>query len=83
MAVHIRLARAGSKRVPFYRVVATDQRAPRGGRFIERLGTWDPRSKALTLNTARIGYWVEHGAQPTATVGRLIKQAKKAASEAS
>ena len=82
MAVHIRLARAGSKKVPFYRVVAADQRAPRGGRFIERLGTWDPRTKALTLNQARIGYWMEHGAQATATVDRLIKQAAKAAPEA-
>ncbi len=82
MAVHIRLARAGSKKVPFYRVVAADQRAPRGGRFIERLGTWDPRSKALTLNTARVDYWIEHGAQPTDTVGKLIKQANKAKTEA-
>ena len=82
MAVHIRLARAGSKKVPFYRVVAADQRAPRGGRFIERLGTWDPRTKALTLNTARVSYWVEKGTQLTATVGKLIKQANKAAAEA-
>lgn len=82
MAVHIRLARAGSKKVPFYRVVAADQRAPRGGRFIERLGTWDPRTKALTLNTARVSFWMDHGAQPTATVGNLIKQASKAKEEA-
>jgi small subunit ribosomal protein S16 len=81
MAVHIRLARAGSKKVPFFRVVAADQRAPRGGRFIERLGTWDPRTKALTLNTARVAYWVEHGAQPTITVDKLIKQANKAKAE--
>ena len=52
MAVHLRLARAGTKKVPFYRIVAADQRAPRGGRFIERLGTWDPRRKELTLNRA-------------------------------
>ncbi len=82
MAVHIRLARAGSKKVPFYRVVAADQRAPRGGRFIERLGTWDPRTKALTLNAARVSYWIENGAQATATVDKLIKQANKARAEA-
>lgn len=83
MAVHIRLARAGTKKVPFYRIVAADQRAPRGGRFIERLGTWDPRGKALTVNEARIGHWIGHGAQPSATVERLLKKsaAAKAASE--
>ncbi|MCA9622110.1 MAG: 30S ribosomal protein S16 [Myxococcales bacterium] len=72
MAVHIRLARAGSKKVPFYRIVAADQRAPRGGRFIERLGTWDPRRKELNLDRGRVSYWIEQGAQPTATVDRLI-----------
>lgn len=82
MAVHIRLARAGTKKVPFYRIVATDRRAPRGGRFIERLGTWDPRRKELALDRARVGYWLEHGAQATATVDRLLKQTEKAAVEA-
>lgn len=74
MAVHIRLARAGTKKVPFYRIVAADHRAPRGGRFIERLGTWDPRRKELNLDRSRVGYWIEHGAQPSATVDRLLKQ---------
>jgi len=81
MAVHLRLARAGTKKVPYYRIVAADQRAPRGGRFIERLGTWDPRRKELTLNRARVEYWVGHGATPSATVDRLIKQSAKAPSE--
>jgi small subunit ribosomal protein S16 len=76
MAVHIRLARAGTKKVPFYRIIAADQRSPRGGRFIERLGTWDPRRKALSVDRTRIGYWLEHGAQATATVKRLIKRAE-------
>ena len=76
MAVHIRLARAGTKKVPFYRIVAADQRSPRGGRFIERLGTWDPRTKALSLDRARVSYWVGQGAQPTATVEQLIKKAQ-------
>ncbi len=78
MAVHIRLARAGSKKVPFYRIVAADQRAPRGGRFIERLGTWDPLKKELQLKNKRVDYWLGHGAQPSATVGRLIKKAARA-----
>jgi small subunit ribosomal protein S16 len=79
MAVHIRLARAGTKKVPFYRIVAADQRAPRGGRFIERLGSWDPRRKELNLNRARVKQWLANGAQPTATVDQLIKRADKAA----
>ena len=78
MAVHIRLARAGSKKVPFYRIVAADQRAPRGGRYIERLGTWNPLRKELNLNTGRVNYWLGNGAQPSATVGRLIKRASAA-----
>ena len=78
MAVHIRLARAGTKKVPFYRIVAADQRAPRGGRFIERLGTWDPRRKELAVDRGRVGYWLDHGAQASETVDRLLKQSAKA-----
>ena len=81
MAVHIRLARAGAKKTPFYRIVAADQRAPRGGRFIERLGTWDPRRKELTLDKSRVAYWLEQGALPTATVDTLIKKAHKESAE--
>jgi len=79
MAVHIRLARNGTKKVPHYRIVAADQRAPRGGRFIERLGNWDPRTKQLSLNRGRVSYWLGQGAQATATVARLIKRAETAA----
>jgi small subunit ribosomal protein S16 len=81
MAVHIRLARAGTKKVPFYRIVAADQRAPRGGRFIERLGTWDPRRKELKLDAARIKYWIGEGAQASATVTNLVKKTEKASRE--
>ncbi len=81
MAVHIRLARAGSKKSPFYRIVAADQRAPRGGRFLERLGTWDPLRKELVLKRERVQHWLGHGAQPSATVDRLIKQAGNAQTE--
>lgn len=77
MAVHIRLARAGTKKVPFYRIVAADQRSPRGGRFIERLGTWDPRGSQLTVDRTRVRYWLDHGAKPSHTVDRLLKQAEK------
>jgi small subunit ribosomal protein S16 len=82
MAVHIRLARAGTNKVPFFRIVAADQRSPRGGRFIERLGTWDPRRKALQLDRARVSYWIGQGAEASATVGRLIKQAERATDKA-
>ena len=82
MAVHIRLARTGTKKVPYYRIVAADQRAPRGGRFIERLGTWDPRRAELTLDRTRVRYWLDHGAQPSHTVGRLLKRAEALSSQA-
>ncbi len=75
MAVHIRLVRAGTKKVPFYRIVAADGRRARGGRFIERLGTWDPRRKELSLDRSRVDHWVDHGAQTSPTVGSLLKRA--------
>lgn len=78
MAVHIRLARAGTKKVPFYRIIATDQRAPRGGRFIERLGSWDPRRTELTVDRARVRYWLDRGALASHTVGKLLKKAAAA-----
>jgi small subunit ribosomal protein S16 len=74
MAVHIRLARAGTKKTPFYRIVVADQRSPRGGRFIERLGTYDPRRPELRLDTARMQHWIERGAQPSHTVSVLLKK---------
>jgi small subunit ribosomal protein S16 len=77
MAVHIRLARAGTSKVPFYRIVAADHRSSRGGRFIERLGTWDPRRHELVINGARIQHWLSVGAQPSETVGQLLKQSAK------
>lgn len=79
MAVHIRLARHGSKKRPFYRVVVTDQRSPRDGRFIERIGTFDPNTEnGLTLDLSRVDHWTGHGAQTSDTVKRLIKTAAKA-----
>ncbi|OQX67054.1 MAG: 30S ribosomal protein S16 [Sorangiineae bacterium NIC37A_2] len=79
MAVHIRLSRHGSKKRPFYRVVVTDQRNPRDGRFIERLGTFDPNAeKGLSLNLERIAYWRSQGAEASPTLDRLVKIASKA-----
>ncbi|MFO0761017.1 MAG: 30S ribosomal protein S16 [Byssovorax sp.] len=74
MAVHIRLARAGTTKTPFYRIVVADQRSPRGGRFIERLGTYDPRRPEIRLDLARVKHWISKGAQPSATVALLLKQ---------
>ena len=86
--VAIRLARHGSKRAPFYRIVATDSRNPRDGRFIEILGTWNPVSKdksaAINIKSSRLQYWIGNGAVPTDTVQRLIKSSgalKAAAAE--
>lgn len=85
MAVHIRLARYGTKKAPFYRVVVSDIRSPRDGRFIEALGTFDPRIEppVIRLNQARVEHWQRVGAKPTATVARVIKTAAKQAAAAS
>jgi small subunit ribosomal protein S16 len=74
MAVHIRLARAGTTKTPFYRIVVADQRSPRGGRFIERLGTYDPRRPEIRIDADRVKHWISKGAQPSATVALLLKQ---------
>ena len=80
MAVHIRLSRVGAKKAPHYRVVVADQRSPRGGRFIEKLGTYDPSgpASALVLNHERLAYWRGCGAQPSHTLERLLKAAQAA-----
>lgn len=74
MAVHIRLARAGTKKTPFYRIVVADQRAPARGSFIERVGTFDPRSNQVSLNASRVKYWRDNGALPSHTVALLLKR---------
>jgi len=80
MAVKIRLARAGAKKRPFYRIVAADERAPRDGRFIEKLGTYNPllpsdSAERVTLDVERIQHWLSHGAQPTDRVLRFLDKA--------
>ena len=74
MAVHIRLARAGTTKTPFYRIVVADQRSPRGGRFIERIGTYDPRRTEIRVDKARISHWLKNGALASATVELLLKR---------
>jgi len=75
MSVRLRLARGGAKKRPFYRIVAADTRAPRDGRFLEKLGTYNPNTdpSTVTLNMPRVEYWIGTGALPSDTVARLIK----------
>jgi small subunit ribosomal protein S16 len=75
MATVLRLARHGATHSPFYRVVATDHRNTRDGRFIEKLGTYNPLRNPIevTLNWDRIDYWLSVGAKPSDTVSRLLK----------
>ena len=76
----IRLARAGAKKRPYYPIVIADARCPRDGRFIEKVGAYDPKvdqqnPKRLVLNTERIMYWLSKGAQPTYRVARFLGNA--------
>ena len=80
MALKIRLARGGAKKRPFYRIVVADVRAPRDGRFVERLGTYNPAlpkdsEDRVTLNVERIKHWMENGAKPTDRVARFLDAA--------
>lgn len=79
--VVIRLTRGGSKKKPFYHVVAADKRRARDSRYIERLGFYNPNAGGLDvklqLNQERINYWLQTGAQPSERVVALIKQAAK------
>ena len=79
--VVIRLARGGSKKRPFYNIVVTDSRSRRDGRFIERLGYYNPMAagQAVKFQIERLTHWIGQGAQMSDTVARLVKQAKKAA----
>lgn len=76
MAVKIRLTRKGTKKKPFYRIVAADIERPRDGRFLELLGTYNPMVEpaAVTLKTDRINYWLGEGAQPSTTVKSILKK---------
>ncbi|HWM88414.1 MAG TPA: 30S ribosomal protein S16 [Kofleriaceae bacterium] len=73
MSVCIRLARQGSKKRPFYRIVAADRRSPRDGRFIEQLGFYDPRKPDFRLDFEKYKAWIGTGARPSDTVASLVK----------
>ena len=77
MSVKIRLRRTGRKRAPSYRIVVTDSRSPRDGKFIEIIGQYAPRTgeKALNLDIARANYWMDQGAQASDTVRSLLRKA--------
>lgn len=80
MAMKIRLARGGSKKRPFYRIVAADSRMPRDGRFIEKLGTYNPllpkdSEERVKMDIERIKHWMDQGAQPTDRVSRFLEAA--------
>ncbi len=76
MAVKIRLARHGAKKRPFYRIVVADSEAPRDGRFLETVGTYNPlRDPAeIAVKQERVQYWLDQGATPTDTVKSLLKK---------
>ncbi|MCR4672928.1 MAG: 30S ribosomal protein S16 [Lachnospiraceae bacterium] len=73
--VKIRLKRMGKKKAPFYRIVVSDSRSPRDGRFIEEIGYYDPKTEPSTVkvNEEAAKKWLSNGAQPTETVSRLFK----------
>ena len=81
MAVSIRLRREGSKNRPYYRVVVADSRSPRDGKFIEIIGTYDPKQTGQnsSFNAERAEYWISKGARPSDTVRSLIKKQKTVA----
>ena len=74
--VRIRLRRMGAKKNPFYRIVVSDKRSPRDGRFIETIGTYNPHTQpeTVTLETVRAAHWLEQGAQPSEGVVRILRR---------
>ncbi len=81
MALKLRLARGGAKKRPFYRIVVADSRSPRDGRFIEKLGYYDPlkpkdADDRLKFDAERVKYWLDQGAKPTDRVARFLGQAE-------
>ncbi|MGI6106745.1 MAG: 30S ribosomal protein S16 [Lachnospiraceae bacterium] len=77
MMVKIRLKRMGMKKNPFYRIIVADERAPRNGKFIAQIGTYDPTQEpsAVKIDAEAAKQWLANGAQPTETVARLLKNA--------
>ena len=79
MAVVLRLSRQGSKKNPFYRIVAADKRSPRDGKFIELIGTYNPSTKAFRVDQPRYDHWVSVGATPSGTLHTLVKKSQRPA----
>jgi len=80
MAMKIRLARGGSKKRPFYRIVAADSRMPRDGRYIEKLGTYNPllpkdSEERIKMDLDRVKHWMDQGAKPTDRIARFLEAA--------
>ena len=82
--VKIRLRRMGAKKRPFYRIVVTDSRSARDGRFIENIGTYNPKKAEnnFTVDLERAKHWISKGAQPSNTVRSFLKKAERAAKAA-
>ncbi len=80
MSVKLRLSRVGAKKNPFYRVVVTDSRNPRDGKFIEHIGVYDPTRTPVEIrfDMDRVNYWLSKGATPSETVGQLLDRAQQA-----
>jgi small subunit ribosomal protein S16 len=83
MSVSIRLRREGSKNRPYYRIVVADSRSPRDGKFIEIIGTYDPKQTGQnsSFSVERAEYWISKGARPSETVRSLINKQKKVAAD--
>jgi small subunit ribosomal protein S16 len=84
MALRIRLARYGAKKRPFYRIVVTNSESPRDGRFLEIIGTYDPRQEPAMVDVKQelLSLWLSRGATPTDTVASLLKRQGAAAASA-
>jgi small subunit ribosomal protein S16 len=77
MSVTIRLSRHGGKKKPYYRVVVSDSRSPRDGKFIEQVGSYDPKAVAgIKLDREKLDSWIKKGAKPSQTVSELMKKSR-------
>ena len=78
MSVTIRLSRHGGRKKPYYRVVVSDSRSPRDGKFIEQVGSYDPKAASgIKLNQEKLDSWIKKGAKPSQTVSELMKKSQK------
>jgi len=81
MSATIRLSRHGTKKRPYYRIVVADSRFPRDGRFLEQVGSYDPKiaTGGIKIDREKVDKWLKRGAKPSQTVSELIKKARKSA----